>query len=67
MAKIRVDCARCGRKMVLPGLGINCNRCGSNHIARHGGNTTVKKGTRRRFKCQDCGHTFYKDEKNGGK
>lgn len=29
------------------------------HIVNHGTVITVKKGEQQRFKCQECGHTFY--------
>jgi transposase-like protein len=38
-----------------------CKKCKSSHIVGHGSVTTVKKGKLARFKCQDCGSTFYKD------
>jgi transposase-like protein len=41
---------------------IKCKRCGSSHIVAHGSVTTVKSGERERCKCQNCGHTFYRDE-----
>jgi transposase-like protein len=33
--------------------------CKSTHVVSHGTVVTVNKGKRQRYKCQDCGHTFY--------
>ncbi len=62
--KLKVTCPKCG-KMHIP--NIECAQCRSKHTVSHGDITTVKKGVRRRRKCQDCGHTLYEDYKNGGK
>ena len=36
-----------------------CPRCGSDHVVHHGTTNTIKHGKRRRYKCQECPHTFY--------
>jgi len=41
---------------------MKCPKCGSIKTVHHGYNTTVKKGKRRRRKCEH-GHTFYEDIK----
>jgi transposase-like protein len=51
-----------GNKRQLEDTNIKCDRCGSGEWVGHGNNTTVKKGTRQRYKCTKCGHTFYKEE-----
>jgi len=39
----------------------NCPYCKKEHTVKFGFNTLVTKGKCQRFKCQDCGHTFYSD------
>jgi transposase-like protein len=41
---------------------VKCNRCSSEHVVSHGYVPTVKKGKRKRYKCQNCAHTFYVDD-----
>jgi transposase-like protein len=36
--------------------------CKSTHIVSHGKVNTVKKGLRKRYKCQTCAKTFYFEE-----
>jgi transposase-like protein len=36
--------------------------CQSTHVVKHGSVATVKKGKQQRFKCQDCGKTFYNED-----
>ena len=67
VSRERIKCPVCGRMKLKDGLGILCPKCHDDHIVGHGDNTTVKMGTRKRVKCQHCGHTFYSNEKDGGK
>ena len=44
---------------------LKCPNCGSNHIIKHGV-VVVVGGKKPRSKCQECGTTFYRDEKDTG-
>ena len=66
MNKEKIKCANCG-KMCIPRYEFKCPVCGSTHTVSHGDIVTVKRGVLKRRKCQDCGHTFYEEVRNGGK
>ena len=38
---------------------MKCVKCNSNNIVKFGKIPTVKNGKRQRYRCQECGHTFY--------
>jgi transposase-like protein len=44
---------------------MKCPNCQSSHTIKHGTTTTIKDGKQPRYKCQECGKTFYqpKEEK----
>jgi len=38
---------------------MKCPKCGSDKIVKFGEIPTVKSGRKKRFRCQECGRTFY--------
>lgn len=41
--------------------GVKCPRCSSHHVWKYGF-TPTRKGHQDRFKCVNCGSTFYKGQ-----
>jgi transposase-like protein len=40
-----------------------CEYCKSDHVVCHGIVKTQREGKRQRYKCQECAHTFYIENK----
>jgi len=40
-------------------IGVKCTKCGSKDIQAIGTVITVSEGRKQRFKCQQCGTSFY--------
>lgn len=40
-------------------MNLSCPKCKSTHTTKHGFNVTVTKGKQPRYKCQECGVTFF--------
>ena len=38
---------------------LRCSRCGSSRVHKYGVVPTVKHGKKQRYRCYECGHTFY--------
>lgn len=53
---------RMGNKVQNKQLAVKCKRCKSEHIVKHQIVVTVTAGKRQRYKCQECGHTFYEED-----
>lgn len=43
---------------------VTCKKCKSDNVAKFGSIPTVNAGKKQRYRCQDCGKTFYKDSKD---
>jgi predicted Zn finger-like uncharacterized protein len=45
-------------------MEIKCPSCGSTHVVRFGSIPT-RHGIKRRYRCQECGRTFYAEGGRG--
>lgn len=40
---------------------VTCKKCKSDNVAKFGSIPTVNAGRKQRYRCQDCGKTFYSE------